>query len=303
MVVFVHSWNKTLFYHPGCYFCYLKYLSQCWEAGSAVPGWIEPKLQMQVSWMKTSLLADTKPSMNYSGHFNLCCQQTQKREALVVAQGRQIALVQNSFANIWLYYLNVTNIFLIVQTNQAHTLSWHFWLPSCSTVASQSRVELMSSALLIQEETTEGKMSHCWQLINKARQSAMIVIVCGFRHGANKPIRVLLVNSCQDKAASEFWEGRAWVKGKGCMGCLLQDRWRLLLPMARNEHLMWESKGKLLVLEPTGGCAGTRRGALLWLLLSGLCCPFEVHSACQWSHWIFLCYMHGPRAHLPSLGL
>lgn len=23
MVVFVHSWNKTLFYHPGCYCCYL----------------------------------------------------------------------------------------------------------------------------------------------------------------------------------------------------------------------------------------------------------------------------------------
>lgn len=63
------------------------------------------------------------------------------------------------------------------------------------------------------------------------------------------------------------------------MGCLLEDRWRLLLPMGRNKHLMWESKGKILVLEPTGGCAGTKRGALIQLLLSGLCCPSEVHSA------------------------
>jgi len=76
--------------------------------------------------MKTSLLADTNPSINCSGHLNLCCQQTQKQEALVVTQGRQIAPLQNSFANIWLYYLNVTNIFLIVQTNQAHILNWHF---------------------------------------------------------------------------------------------------------------------------------------------------------------------------------
>lgn len=66
------------------------------------------------------------------------------------------------------------------------------------------------------------------------------------------------------------------------MRCLLEDPWRLLLAMGRNGHLMWESKGKILVLEPTGGCAGTRRVILIQLLLSGLCCHSEVYSACQW---------------------
>lgn len=55
--------------------------------------------------------------------FNLCYQNNQKVEALAVVQGRQLALVQNRFAAILLNYLNVTNIFLIVQTNQARTLS------------------------------------------------------------------------------------------------------------------------------------------------------------------------------------
>lgn len=55
--------------------------------------------------------------------FKLCYQNNQKVEALAVVQGRQLALVQNRFAAILLNYLNVTNIFLIVQTNQARTLS------------------------------------------------------------------------------------------------------------------------------------------------------------------------------------
>lgn len=152
MVVFVHSWNKTLFYHPGCYCCYFVLLNKHQVAGSVISGWIEPKLacadlpHIISARVLSHQLTPTRPN-HIQRKRNLMFQSKTKKWLRTLTpifvssksgnkkmehwdREGQIATVQNSFAVILFNYLNATSTFLLSkQIKLMLPAHWHIWMP------------------------------------------------------------------------------------------------------------------------------------------------------------------------------